>query len=362
MRRPYIDNVRWVTVVLVVLFHVIYMFNGIAPEGVVGPFYPVQYQDAVQYILYPWFMVVLFLLSGMCARYALERKSDREFLKERTRKLLVPSTIGLLVFQWIQGYVNMTLSGAFDQMPAEMPKVVLYLIMALSGSGVLWTIQMMWVYSLALVLLRKLEKGRLAALCEKLPASPVLLAALGIGEWAAAQVLNTPVIVVYHFGTYGFAFFAGYYIFSQEKMTDCLAKWGPAFGGAALILAASQVKTYFGQSFAVSPVVNAPLTVTYLWCTCLAVLGLMKRYGDKETGLTRFMARKSWGLYLFHYLPLSFLALVLTRHTDLAPVWIYLLCGVGAYLVPLPLYELISRVPVLRWCVLGIGKGGAKRV
>ena len=38
MRKLYIDNIRWSTVVLVVLYHVIYMFNGIETFGVIGPF------------------------------------------------------------------------------------------------------------------------------------------------------------------------------------------------------------------------------------------------------------------------------------------------------------------------------------
>ena len=37
MRKLYIDNIRWITVVLVVLYHVIYMFNGIETFGVIGP-------------------------------------------------------------------------------------------------------------------------------------------------------------------------------------------------------------------------------------------------------------------------------------------------------------------------------------
>ena len=52
MRKLYIDNIRWITVVLVVLYHVIYMFNGIETFGVIGPFSDVQYQDAFQYIVY----------------------------------------------------------------------------------------------------------------------------------------------------------------------------------------------------------------------------------------------------------------------------------------------------------------------
>ena len=114
MRKHYVDNIRWMTVVFVVIYHVIYMYNGVIQGGVAGPFHAVQYQDAVQYVLYPWFMVLLFLVSGMCARYYLEKHTDREFIRVRTRKLLVPSTIGLFVFQWIQGYFNMAFSNAFD--------------------------------------------------------------------------------------------------------------------------------------------------------------------------------------------------------------------------------------------------------
>ena len=104
MRKVYVDNIRWMTVVLVVIYHVIYMFNGIETAGVIGPFHKVQYQDAYQYMVYPWFMVLLFVVSGMSARYYLNSHTHKEFIRSRTRKLLVPSTIGLLVFQWILGY------------------------------------------------------------------------------------------------------------------------------------------------------------------------------------------------------------------------------------------------------------------
>ena len=91
MRKHYVDNIRWMTVVFVVIYHVIYMYNGVVKASVAGPFQEVQYQDVVQYILYPWFMVLLFIVSGMCARYYLEKHTDREFVRSRTRKLLVPS-------------------------------------------------------------------------------------------------------------------------------------------------------------------------------------------------------------------------------------------------------------------------------
>ena len=49
-RKKYIDNIRWITVALVVVYHVIFIFNGTGTLGGVGPLHPVQYQDAVLYL------------------------------------------------------------------------------------------------------------------------------------------------------------------------------------------------------------------------------------------------------------------------------------------------------------------------
>ena len=87
MRKTYIDNIRWMTVVAVVIYHMLYMFNGVVTGGVIGPFAPVQYQDAFLYSLYPWFMLLLFVVSGMSARFYLNEHSDKEYRKSRTTKL-----------------------------------------------------------------------------------------------------------------------------------------------------------------------------------------------------------------------------------------------------------------------------------
>lgn len=97
MRKLYIDNIRWITVVLVVLYHVIYMFNGIETFGVIGPFSDVQYQDAFQYIVYPWFMLLLFVISGMSARYELEHRSEKEFIKKKIVGFIHPWAFSVLV-------------------------------------------------------------------------------------------------------------------------------------------------------------------------------------------------------------------------------------------------------------------------
>ena len=113
MRKHWLDNIRWVTVLIVVIYHLFYMYNAEGIVGVVGKItsMDVQWFDIFMYIVYPWMMVLLFIVSGISSRLYLENHTNKEFVRSRTTKLLVPSTIGLLAFQFIQGYVNMSLGG-----------------------------------------------------------------------------------------------------------------------------------------------------------------------------------------------------------------------------------------------------------
>lgn len=354
MRKYYVDNIRSMTIALVVIYHVIYIFNSVITDGVIGPITRTNGLDAVQYLLYPWCMVILFLISGMCSKYYLEKHTEKEYIKARIRKLLVPSTIGLLVFGWIQGYFNMTISHAFAYMPNEIPQVILYLSMCVSGIGVLWTIQVMWILSVFLLLVRKIEKGRLWKAGEHIGIIGLIL--FGILVWAFAQVLNTPVIAVYRFGIYSIAFLLGYYVFSHETVTDTLKKYCVPLLISACILGIIYVWKDYGKNYAVTPYVNSPLAIAYGWMMCLAVIGCMKKWDNQSGAVSRFCAEKSFGLYVFHYLTLSACAYYLTTYTKLSGAVIYLLTALSAFFGAFILYEIISRIPILRWCVLGIKK------
>ena len=351
MRKYYIDNLRSFTVLLVVLYHILYLFHPAIPAGVIGPIAAAPWLDAVPYLLYPWFMLILFFISGMCARFYLETHSGKEFFRARTRKLLVPSTVGLLAFGWVQGYFNMAISHALSSL-AGAPAPLRYLILCASGTGVLWTIQVLWLLSLVLLLIRRLEKGRLLPYGAeaKLP----LLLSLGIPAWGAAQILNTPVIVVYRFGLYGFGFLLGYYVFSHEAVTDRLKQHALPLLAAALLLGGAYTCTTYGQNFAQPPAVNSPLAIGYAWVMCLALMGCFKKWADRSGPLAGFLSRKSFGLYVFHYPAFSAAAYFLIKYTHLPAAPVYLLVTAAAFAGGLLLYEIISRIPVVRWCVLGI--------
>ena len=214
MRKHWLDNIRWSTVVVVV-YHVFYMYNSLGIPGVVGKItdLDVQYFDLFQYLVYPWIVMLLFIVSGISSRLYLDHHSDGEFAKSRTVKLLVPSTIGLFVFQFVQGYVNVCLGNAFDTMK-DVPVFVKYITMVLSGTSVLWYIQLLWIFSMLLILVRKIEKNRLHALEKK--ANVISFILFGVLVWRMSQIFNTPIIVVYRAGLYRTAFLLGYFVFSHD--------------------------------------------------------------------------------------------------------------------------------------------------
>ena len=357
MRKHYLDNIRWLTVVLVVFYHVLYMYNAEGVAGGLGKItnLKVQYYDLYLNFIYPWLMPILFIVSGITSRLYLESHSDREFIRSRTTKLLVPSTIGLFVFQFIQGYINMSLSNALDQM-AEAPWFVKYLIMAISGQGVLWFAQMLWLFSVILVGVRKLEKDRGWQMGKKVNL-PILLLLTG-AVWLSAQSGNTPVVVVYRFGLYNTLYFLGYFIFSHQEVMEVVKKNFWLFLALALSLGVGFCFYSFGKNYADEPVYRSVLFTSYSWLGCLAILGGFGRYFDFETSFTRWMSRHSFGLYVFHYLGISAVALFMAKPRLLAPLSVYLLSTLAGFAVGYLLPMIITRLPFISWAVLGIKKKG----
>ena len=361
MRKYYLDNIRWITVVIVVFYHVLYMYNA---EGILGGLGKItnltsQPYDIFMYFVYPWFMPVLFIVAGISSRLFLERHTDKEFVKSRTRKLLVPSTIGLFAFQFIQGYVSMSLGTAFaDLAAAGVPKPVIFLIMVASGSGVLWFVHLLWIYSMILVLLKKIEQGRLLKTGAKTPMWMIALFYFPI--WGAAQILNTPIIAVYRVGFYFVFFMLGYYVFSNDEVMEKLKNHAILLivSGVAvcIIFSILYFVVYGGMNYADKPVNRGPLYAACAYLGSLAMLGGMARFGDFGNSFTKWMSRKSFGLYVFHYLGISSVALFIAKPGILPAAVCYLLSLAAGFVFGYGLYEIISRIPFFRWAVLGIRK------
>lgn len=351
MRKPFLDNLRYSIVLLVILYHVFYLFNSVGViTNVAIPGIPEL--DAVLYVLYPWFMVALFVISGICARYSLQNQTNRSFLKSKVRRQLVPSIAIIFIIGWTSGWVTSQYADMFGTNSDAIPGFAKYLIWSVSGIGSLWFLHQLLLADVVLVLLRKIDKhDHLWQLGSKVNITHLCLLVFAL--WGSAQILNTPVIEVHRNGIYIFAFLAGYYIFSHDHIQALLAKWAPVLLAVSGILAVIYVVTYWGDNYASMVNLKSFLTNAYAWFATLAVLGAGKRWLDKETKFTRYMASRSFGFYVLHYPLLALGAFAMDRLLHL-PVWsMYLLLPILMVLILPPLVALIKRIPVLKTLILG---------
>lgn len=351
MRKPFLDNLRYAIVLLVIGYHVFYLFNSVGViTNVAIPGIPAL--DAVLYVLYPWFMVALFVISGICARYSLQKQTGKEFLRSKVRRQLVPSIAIIFIIGWTSGWVTGQYTDMFGTNSDAVPGIVKYLIWSMSGTGVLWFLHELLFCEAMLVLLHKLDKkDKLWNLGGK--ANTACLFLMVFALWGSAQVLNTPVIEIYRNGIYLFSFLAGYCIFSHAHIQDRLAKWAPALLAVSGILAVIYTVSNWGENYAAMECLKSFLTNAYAWFATLAVLGAGKRWLDQETKFTRYMARRSFGFYVLHY-PLLALGAWAMDQVLCLPVWsIYLLLPAALVIVLPPLVAVIKRIPVLRTLILG---------
>lgn len=363
MRKHWIDNLRWVTVLLVLFYHVIYFYNNKGVVGGIGGFGDgPQYQDVVMYILYPWFMPLMFILAGISARYALERQTAKEWFRSRTRKLLVPSTIGLLFFGVFIGWFNSMISPAGDDL-AELPVAVKYFIWVVSGTGPLWFIQDLWLLSLVLLLVRRLDgRGRFMNLCGKTGIVSVIL--MGVLFWLGHRTLimePDPVSAdglwnLYKPLFYLIPFLMGYFVFSHEAVQEKVGRaWIPLMACAA-ISGVVLLATGYGQDNTSPQFLCSPLNNIYGWLMCLAMMGWFKTRFDRTGRFAGYMTRSSYGIYIVHYLIIASLGYTLKAHTQMPSACMYLILTVAVFTLSPLLYETLRRIPFIRWCVLGESK------
>ena len=363
MRKHWLDNLRWATVLLVLFYHVIYFYNNKGVFGGIGGFgeYPEwhQYQDVVMYILYPFFMPLLFLLAGISARYALQKHSGKEWFKARTRKLLVPGTIGLFVFQWMTGYFNTMVAGQGATLAAA-PGPGKYIMCSISGIGPLWFIQLLWLLCIVLLIVRALDRNdRFWNWCGK--AGIVTIILLGLLLWAGEQTLiKNPrpesldgLYNLYKPLFYLVPFLLGYFVFSHDEVQEKVKQaWIPLLA-CAVISGGILIGTTFGQDNTSPQYLGSPLNCLYGWLACLAMMGWFMARFDRTGKFAAYMTRSSFGLYIVHYLVVASIGYMMKTYTTLPPLAMYAILTVAVFTLSPVIYEIIRRIPLVRWCVLG---------
>lgn len=348
-RKPYLDNIRWITVWIVIVYHIIYLFNC---SGVLSNIHTqgIPQLDFFLTFVYPWFMNLLFVVAGMSSRFSLNKRTNKEFIKDRLHRLLIPSLISPFVYGWTSMYIDNLQTGAFNEIPSAGIK---YLIYALAGVGPLWFAHVAFVASLVLLLARKLDKkDKFYDLCGK--TNYTVLALLVIGVWVSSLILNTPVIVFYHWGLYLFMFLLGYFVFSHDEVIQKLEKICIPMGVIAFVIGVCYSIFYYGKNYGDTEVLKNPFTGLYTWVSVLAILGLGSKFLNFSNKFTEYMSKNNFSFYVLHYSIELIMSYTVITYLNLPFALNYILILIGSILILLILNEILKRIPVVNRLLLGI--------
>jgi surface polysaccharide O-acyltransferase-like enzyme len=82
-------------------------------------------------------------------------------------------------------------------------------------------------------------------------------------------------------------------------------------------------------------------------------MGWFQARFDKTSAFAGYMTRSSFGLYIVHYLVVGSLGYMMKVYTQLPPVALYLILTLAVFTLSPLIYEVLRRIPVIRWCVFG---------
>jgi len=366
-RLHYIDWLRVMAVLGVFLFHATNVFNDYD--------FPIKNAEQSATITFfdafflPWGMPLFFVIAGAGAWFALQRRTPRQYARERAGRLLVPFFVGSILLTPLERYLEWShrvhtglVQGSFlDLIKGQSwgPDPRIFAAFAYH----LWFLGFLLCFSLlTLPLFRWLNAqagqrlvSRLARVCERRAGLlvfilPLLVVRLGLQPFFPEMHHWTDFVFLLCF------FILGFVLFADRRFTQALRRDWPitlgiglaAFAGAAAISLVTQTFPIEAAPRTLLDFVWWSLMVMCGWCWTAFVLYLGMRYMDVDSQVLQYGKGALLPFFVVHLLMVFLVAyFVVQLEAGLVPKLLAVV--VGAFALSLGLFELlIKRVGVLR--------------
>ena len=365
-RRFELDWLRVIAFTILIYFHAAVFF---IPGGL-----PMIQNEATSEVLLRFVQVssqfrlaLLFFISGVGVSFARRKLDELGFLRERSRRLLIPLLFGLLFIVPPMVYTEKRFLGEFSGSLAEFYPLVLTTGVYPAGNlswHHFWFIAYLFLFCLlAMFPLRRLDRwsaSRWKAFTERVS---------GYGIYLLIPLLLVPEILLRwlfpgfrdlihdwaSFVLWFIVFMAGYLVAVQISLVDdvirlrrvslalALVSTGvmylwfgtlrPDFGGYAQGFPPEQVGSYIAWCF---------LRMVMIWCSILSCLGYAGRYLDFSTPALAYLNEAVYPLFILHLTVLVMLGYAIVPLSW--ALWVkYLVLTSGTILTILVFYHLFIR-------------------
>lgn len=337
MRRYDIDWLRVIAIGLLLIYHVAIGFQS---WGAMIGFIPSTKPWAALWtpmaMLNVWRIPLLFFVSGMGVYFAMQQRTWKQLLTERTLRIGLPFVFGMFaivplhILVW-RYYYNMELRYVYNP-------------------GHLWFLANIFVYVLVLspllFYLKKNEGGNVVQFIRKLFSSPLGLVVVVLAFVTEALIVKPVPYELYATTWHGFflgmlAFFFGFcFVLSGDRFWQMLVTWRWLFLLLASTLFALRIN-YFGMNMPVYLIVAE----SQAWI--FSVLAIGHKYLNRTGKVLQYLSPAAYPVYILHMFFLylgSAIVFPLAVPVQLQFVLV-LLFTIGGCLLS---FELIKRVKLLR--------------
>lgn len=336
-RRYDIDWLRVITIGLLLIYHITIVFQ---PWGVFIGF--IQSDKSMESFWVPmtminiWRIPLLFFISGMGVCFAIRKRSWKQLIAERTRRILIPFLFGVLfivpihICIWQYYYVQ-----EITYSPAE---------------GHLWFLKNIFLYVILLspvfYYLIKNENQAFVIWLKEVFKSPLGFLLIVLVFVLEAILINPEIYELYALTWHGFvlgmiSFLFGFiFILSSETFWPAILKWRWYFLTIALLL--YMVRYFVFDLKSPNYAMSAEST---MWI--FTVFGFAYTYLNYPSKTLHYLSQGAYPIYIIHMVFL-YLGSALILPIDVPVYFKFILLVIFTFTGSFTSYEIIRRIHFLR--------------
>lgn len=353
-RKYYIDNLRWLAILLLFPFHAAQIWSG----GEYSGFYIWSHTNTALYVfstaVYPWYMTFLFAIAGMSCKYSLLKRTNKQFVVERIKKLVIPFFFGLLVLVPVMTYTAEVFFNGYTGTYWQQYELFFTKKTDLTGyhggftPAHLWFLLYLFVISLTALLIVRLQKKcfpgfRAGSL------SYFFIILLFVPEWFCLYALNTGGKSL---GQFMLLFLFGYYILSEESILEKLQRY--RFVSLLLFAMSGSLYTYLYCLENIRNIWMDGLYIFYGWMGIIMLTGIGRSKLNFHNRVSIYLTQMSFPVYILH-MPVLVVAGFFVLKLPVGVAGQFLLIVLVSCIATFLIYEIVKRIPVLRF-FLGMKK------
>ena len=334
MRRHDIDTIRSSALMLLIIYHASCSFmrwgnsiGFITNKEFLNIYAPMGFMNI-------WRIPILFVVSGMAFRFAYERRTIKELLKDRFVRIIIPYVFGIFTLGSIPiGIYTYYTEGQFIWFP---------------NPSHLWFLNNIWVYSLATIIVLKIFSYfsiEIPNILARLLHYRLGICAFVLPFVIEAHIFRYNIYSLYVFSLHGWilgliCFATGYiWICNRKLFFASVNNNAFIFLSIATIMYANRLQNEW--------VITNTVTSIESFCWIVGIFGIAAKYLNKDSNWLKYVKEAVFPVYIFH-LPIQQAVAYFLFPLPIDAIYKLLLLVIVISLVSILFFELLKRIALVR--------------